>query len=110
MEAIRSSETSVQSTTSTRRHTPEDGILHTHRRENLKSYNFYHVSFVSKKTICITCRDENCLASYSIALSLQKSVFTINTVFHPTRMCSSFPIRKNLTFNAVQGSSANTAD
>jgi hypothetical protein len=27
MEAIRSSETSVQSTTSTRRHTPEDGIL-----------------------------------------------------------------------------------
>jgi hypothetical protein len=28
MEAIRSFETSVQSTTSTRRHTPEDGILH----------------------------------------------------------------------------------
>jgi hypothetical protein len=27
MEAIRSSETSVQSTTSTRGHTPEDGIL-----------------------------------------------------------------------------------
>jgi hypothetical protein len=23
----------------TRRHTPEDGILHSHRRENLKSYN-----------------------------------------------------------------------
>jgi hypothetical protein len=41
MEAIRSSETSVQSTTSTRRHTPEGGILHSHRRENLKSYNFY---------------------------------------------------------------------
>jgi hypothetical protein len=38
MEAIRSSETSVQSTTSTRRHNPEDGILHSHRRENLKSY------------------------------------------------------------------------
>jgi hypothetical protein len=28
----------VQSTTSTRRHTPEDGILQSHRRENLKSY------------------------------------------------------------------------
>jgi hypothetical protein len=41
MEAIRSSETSVQSTTSTRRHTPEDGILHSHRRENLKSYSFF---------------------------------------------------------------------
>jgi hypothetical protein len=38
MEAIRSSETSVQLTTYTRRHTPEDGILHSHRRENLKSY------------------------------------------------------------------------
>jgi hypothetical protein len=38
MEAIRSSETSVQSTTSTRLHTPEDSILHSHRRENLKSY------------------------------------------------------------------------
>jgi hypothetical protein len=43
MEAIRSSETSVQSTTSTRRHTPEDGFLHSHRRENLKSYKTYSV-------------------------------------------------------------------
>jgi hypothetical protein len=36
MEAIRSSETSVN-TISTRRHIPEDGILNSHRRENLKS-------------------------------------------------------------------------
>jgi hypothetical protein len=42
MEAIQSSETSVQSTTSTRRHTPEDDILHSHRRENLKSYILLH--------------------------------------------------------------------
>jgi hypothetical protein len=27
-------------TRSTRRHIPEDGILHSHRRENLKSYMF----------------------------------------------------------------------
>jgi hypothetical protein len=37
MEAIRSSETSVH-TRSTRRHIPEDGIAHSHRRENLRSY------------------------------------------------------------------------
>jgi hypothetical protein len=37
MEAIRSSETSVN-TISTRHHIPEDCFLHSHRRENLKSY------------------------------------------------------------------------
>jgi hypothetical protein len=37
IEAIRSSETSIL-TTDTRRSIPEDGILHSHRRENLKSY------------------------------------------------------------------------
>jgi hypothetical protein len=37
MEAIRSSEMSVH-ISSTRHHIPEDGILHSHRCENLKSY------------------------------------------------------------------------
>jgi hypothetical protein len=37
MEAIRSSETLVF-TRATRHHIPEDVILHSHRRENLKSY------------------------------------------------------------------------
>jgi hypothetical protein len=50
MEVIRSSETSVY-IRSTRRHIPEDGVLHSHRRENLKSYNrttvyrTFHVSY-----------------------------------------------------------------
>jgi hypothetical protein len=37
MGAIRSSETSVLAR-ATRRHIPEEGILHSHRRENFKSY------------------------------------------------------------------------
>jgi hypothetical protein len=39
MESIRSSETSVNNIF-TRRHIPEDGILHSHCRENLKSDKF----------------------------------------------------------------------
>jgi hypothetical protein len=37
MEAMTSSETLVL-TKSTRRHIPDESILHSHRRENLKSY------------------------------------------------------------------------
>jgi hypothetical protein len=51
LETIRSSETSVY-TISTRRHIPEDGILHSHSRENLKSYlpeniqSYFEIHFI----------------------------------------------------------------
>jgi hypothetical protein len=41
MEAICSSETSVESQQTTRRHIPEDDTLHNHLCENLKSYKCY---------------------------------------------------------------------
>jgi hypothetical protein len=50
MEAIRSSETSGYAR-STRRHILEDGILHSHRRENLTSYTFRHTLFGAEELI-----------------------------------------------------------
>jgi hypothetical protein len=42
MEAIRSSEKSVH-TRSTLSHIPEDGLLHSHRCENLKPYIIFNI-------------------------------------------------------------------
>jgi hypothetical protein len=43
MEAICSSETSVDTQRTTRRYIPEDDTLHNHRCENLKSYMFIYI-------------------------------------------------------------------
>jgi hypothetical protein len=47
MEAMRSFEASVL-TTATRHHISEDGIIHRHRRENLKSYKSKAISVTGR--------------------------------------------------------------
>jgi hypothetical protein len=52
MEAICSYETSVDTQRTTRRYIPEDGTLHNHSCENLKSYvEKNNVSFKKKRQI-----------------------------------------------------------
>jgi hypothetical protein len=46
MEAERTSETLVNFYQTTRRYNPEDSHLHTHRRENLKSYLINHYVWI----------------------------------------------------------------
>jgi hypothetical protein len=54
MEPVQTSETFVNSHQSTRRYKPEDSHLHSHRRENLKSYNpkvLYLFTRATKRTL-----------------------------------------------------------
>jgi hypothetical protein len=47
MEAVRTSETSVNTNFTTRRYITEDSKLHTRRRENLKSHILLHVKITN---------------------------------------------------------------
>jgi hypothetical protein len=53
MEAARISETSVDIQLKTRQYIPEDSKLHTRRRENLKTHNAEHLSFLAYFSLCL---------------------------------------------------------
>jgi hypothetical protein len=56
MEAICSSEASIETQRTTRHHIPEDGTFHNHRCENLNSY-IVIIHFISKQKTCVWMRN-----------------------------------------------------
>jgi hypothetical protein len=72
MEALLSSETSVL-IRSTRRDIPEDAILHSHRRENLKSYVLIPVSHIDRDSTSSFHRSKTRFVNFTILIFFPSS-------------------------------------
>jgi hypothetical protein len=84
MEAIHSFETSVL-TRATRHHTQEDGNLHSHRRDNLKSYITYLAGLCNGDVMCLL------WGTNSVFIS-QKTAFFIVTVVRTSNLVCYMPL------------------
>jgi hypothetical protein len=94
MEAARTSETLVNFYQTTRRYNPEDSNLHTHRRENLKSYD--NVKSPMSSILLVTVRAERLTALTHLFFFWKQFFFrTHETSFHE------FPIGKCLPSCAI---------
>jgi hypothetical protein len=91
MEAIRSSETSVH-TRSTWRHIPADGILHSHRRKNLKSY----VRFILYKVLADMMRIMEAVLLVDIHAGIAGSIPDLGVYVYTLSVASSHRIPHHL--------------
>jgi hypothetical protein len=86
-EAPGSSETSVL-TRATRRNNPEDTILHSHRRENLKSFCILSAVWCSRETPWISSHPQVRLPSHHLCGTYHTELISITAL--PASVCKPF--------------------